>query len=205
VSVFRIAAIFLFAGSAGAQQLTQQEMGVFDALNRLRRDPAGFIRTLEAQRSFYRGNFFSPPGQVPIRTTEGVKAVDEAIGALRALRHPLSALSLSRGLARAAAQHVRDTGGSGMLGHNSPDGGSFAQRISRFGQWSGSVAESITYGDADPTGVISQLVVDDGVRDRGHRATLLDPQWSYTGISCGAHAVYRGMCVLDFAVSFEEK
>ena len=55
-----------------------------------------------------------------------------------------------------------------------------------------------------PTGVMSQLLVDDGVADRGHRQSLLNPAWRFVGIACGGHSVYGGMCVLDFAVGFEE-
>jgi uncharacterized protein YkwD len=188
-----------------AQQFTHQEIGVFNAVNQLRAKPSAFVRTLQAFRSLYDGNLFTPPGHVPIQTREGVRAVDETIGALRPLSIPLGRLTLSRGLSNAAALHVRETGAGGLVGHAGPYGKSVADRVDRFGMWSQSIGECITYGDADPTGVVAQLLIDDGVRDRGHRVTLLDPQWRYVGISCGAHAVYRGMCVLDFAVAFKER
>ena len=198
-------AMLLLAGSSlHAQRLTSQEIGVFNTVNQLRARPAAFVRTLETFRSYYRGSLFIPPGQVPIQTREGVRAVDETIGALRPLSHPLGRLILSRGLSRAAALHVRDTGSRGLVGHADPDGNP-ADRIARFGEWSRRIGECITYGDADPTGVVAQLLIDDGVRDRGHRVTLLDPEWRYVGVSCGAHSVYRGMCVLDFAAGFEER
>jgi uncharacterized protein YkwD len=187
------------------QRYTAQEIGVFHVLNELRGDPAGYVTSLEAQRRLYRGNLLTLPGQTPIQTEEGVRALDEAVAALRSVRGSLGALSLSPGLSHAAAEHVRDTGSRGLVGHESANGGGFSQRVSRFGAWSGGVGESITYGDADPRGVVSQMLIDDGVRDRGHRRNLLDPKWRYVGISCGAHSVYRGMCVLDFAVGFQDK
>jgi uncharacterized protein YkwD len=200
-----LAAVLLLAGSwVHAQQLTPQEMGVFHAVNQLRARPSAFVRTLETFRSYYRGSLFIPPGHVPIQTREGVRAVDETIRALRRLSMPPGTLTLSRGLTNAAALQVRDTGATGQVGHSGSDGGP-ADRIARFGNWSRSIGECISYGDADPTGVIAQLLIDDGVRDRGHRVTLLDPQWRYVGVSCGAHAVYRGMCVLDFAAAFQEQ
>lgn len=201
-----IAAMLLLAGSSvRAEQFTSQEIGVFNVVNQLRARPSAFVRTLETFRSYYRGDLFIPPGHVPIRTREGVRAVDETIRALRRLSNPRGRLTLSRGLSKAAALHVRETGAKGLVGHGDPDGENTADRISRFGTWSRSIGECISYGDADPTGVVAQLLIDDGVRDRGHRATLLDPQWRYVGISCGAHSVYRGMCVLDFAAGFEER
>jgi uncharacterized protein YkwD len=199
------AILVLVGGSGRAQEFTHQEIGVFSAVNQLRARPSAFVRTLEAFRSLYQGNLFIPPGHVPIQTHEGVKAVDETIGALRPLSNPLERLTLSRGLSNAAALHVRETGARGLVGHAGPDGNNAADRIARFGHWSRSIGECISYGDADPTGVVAQLLIDDGVRDRGHRVILLDPQWRYVGVSCGAHAVYSGMCVLDFAVAFTER
>jgi hypothetical protein len=187
------------------QQLTPQEKGIVEVLNQFRRDPAAWIRNLEWERSLFRGSVLELPGHIPIQTQEGPRAVDEAIAVLRKTRGPIGVpLQFSRGLSQSAAAHVRDTGGRGMVGHESSTGGDFASRISRFGKWTGSVGEAITYGDADPTGVISQMLIDDGVPNRGHRETLLNPDWRYVGVSCGAHAVYGGMCVLDFAVAFEE-
>ncbi len=171
-----------------------------EAINRLRRDPAGFVQILEAQRRLYRGFLFMRPYGPPIQTDEGARAVDEAIAALRPPRYSLSLLELSEGLSASALQHVKDTGKRGLVGH-----GSFADRVSKFGRWTGGVGECISYGDADPVGVVAQLLIDDGVHDRGHRHALLDPSWRYVGVSCGAHSVYRGMCVMDFAVAFEEK
>jgi uncharacterized protein YkwD len=200
-----VTAMLLLAGSsARAQQFTAQEKGIFNALNELRLRPPAFVRTLQTFRSYYHGNLFIPPGHTPIETREGVKPVDETMAVLRRLPHPLGRLTLSRGLSKAAALQVRDTGAKGLVGHAGSDGGP-AERIDRFGRWSGSIGECISYGDADPTGVVAQLLVDDGVPDRGHRTTLLDGAWRYVGISCGAHAVYRGMCVIDFAVAFEER
>lgn len=200
-----MAAVLLAGGVGYAQQLTRQEIGVFNAVNQLRARPSAFVRTLETLRGYYQGNLFVSPGHVPIQTQEGVRAVDEAIGALRRSSMPLARLTLSRGLSDAAALLVRDAGAKGLVGHTSSDGENLTARIDRFGNWSGSIGECISYGDADPGGVVAQLLIDDGVRNRGHRVNLLNPAWRYVGVSCGAHAVYGGMCVIDFAVVFQER
>jgi uncharacterized protein YkwD len=195
----------LWGVPGSAQRYTAQEIRIFNALNQLRNDPAAFVTALEAQRRFYRGNMLAVPSQTRIETQEGTRAVDEAIHALRSLHGPLGPLTLSPGLSRSAAEHVRDTGPRGAVGHGNSNGRSFGDRISQFGTWSGGAGEAISYGDADPQGVVLQLLIDDGVADRGHRQSLLDRRWRYVGISCGAHSVYRGMCVLDFAVGFQER
>jgi hypothetical protein len=47
--------------------------------------------------------------------------------------------------------------------------------------------------------VVRQLILDDGVVNRGHRLTIFDPNLQIAGAGCGPHAVYRYMCVIDFA------
>jgi uncharacterized protein YkwD len=190
----------VFASGRLVAQNSSFELEVFKALTRLRADPGAYAKSLEEQRQYYRGIFFERPGRTPIETQEGVRALNEAIAALRPLRGSIGEVALSRGMTRAAREHVTDTGSRGSVGH-----GDFAQRISRFGTWSGGIAENISYGEDEPGEVISQLLIDDGVRDRGHRRNLLDPRWRYVGIACGAHARYGRMCVLDFAVAYHDK
>jgi uncharacterized protein YkwD len=50
-----------------------------------------------------------------------------------------------------------------------------------------------------------QLLIDDGVHPRGHRATLLDPGWRAAGVACGRHRDYGQMCVMDYAVGYVER
>ena len=47
--------------------------------------------------------------------------------------------------------------------------------------------------------VILQLIVDDGVPDRGHRRILFNPAYTLVGAACAPHPVWREVCVLDFA------
>lgn len=195
-----LGAVLLFAANAMPARETSIEAGVFKALNQFRSDPAIYVSLLESQRRYYHGRFLEIPGRVTIRTEEGVRAVDEAIRALRSLRGPLGTVALSQGLARAANAHVHETGERGLVGH-----GDFARRISQFGRWSGGIGEDISYGEANAREVIMQLLIDDGVRDRGHRQSLFDSRWRYVGIACGPHSAYRSMCVLDFAERFQDR
>ena len=49
-----------------------------------------------------------------------------------------------------------------------------------------------------------RLIVDEGVRGRGHRRNLFSPTFHVVGIATGAHAAYGSMCVMDFAGDFLE-
>ena len=49
-----------------------------------------------------------------------------------------------------------------------------------------------------------QLLVDDDVRDRGHREAMLRPNYQLTGSACAPHAVFRIVCVITYASEYEE-
>jgi len=68
----------------------------------------------------------------------------------------------------------------------------------RYGRWS-ATGEAIAYGPDRAEDVILQLIVDDGVPDRGHRRILFNPAYALVGAACAPHPVWRTVCVLDFA------
>ena len=171
------------------------ERAVLSELNRARTDPAGFVLSLRDQRAFYHGNLLIPPGApAAFLTQEGVAPVDEAI-AFVARRRAESSLLAAPVLAAAAADHQAEQSSSGAVGHVGHDGSMPSDRVRRRG---GDiyVGEVIAYGGADPAEIVRQLVIDDGVADRGHRRLLYDASLRYAGVSCGTHPVYRYMCVV---------
>jgi uncharacterized protein YkwD len=114
-------------------------------------------------------------------------------------------LRWSKGLAAAAADHVRDQGPTGGLEHRGTDKSDPARRASRHGRWLGAMAENIAYGENPAREVVIQLLVDDGVPDRGHRDNILDPGWTVEGVACGPHRRYEQMCVMDLAARYVER
>ena len=119
------------------------------------------------------------------------------------MRVALSPVVLSDGLCHAAADHVLDTGGIGITSHTGTDGATFTKRIARYGTWTGGASEVIDDGARDAAEVILDLLIDDGVANRGHRKSVLDPRWHYVGIACGLHFVLRTMCVIDFVAAYK--
>jgi uncharacterized protein YkwD len=177
---------------------------VAEETNRLRSDPASYASYLEAMLSRFDGSVLERPGRPFLRTEEGAPAVQEAIAALRAAR-PVQPLHWSSGLARAAADHVRDQGPVGGTEHSGTDGSDPARRMERYGQWRGAVAENIAYGENPARDVVLQLVVDDGVPNRGHRDALLEASWGISGVGRGRHRDYGQICVMDYAMGYEER
>jgi uncharacterized protein YkwD len=139
-----------------------------------------------------------------LRTQEGVAALDDAVRTLRQLQ-PLTLVTTSAALVAAARDHVRDIGPKGLLAHEGTDKSSPSDRVARYATDLSGVGEVISFGPDQASAVVIDLIVDDGVRDRGHRKILLDDRMRFAGAACGAHAVYRTMCVIDLADRLTER
>ncbi len=126
-------------------------------------------------------------------------AVAEAVRFLNRAT-PLPPLMSSEGLNAAAMLHVEQSGPRGATGH-----GNAFKRMSKFGRYQGSAGENIDYGRHDARGIVMRLIVDEGVRSRGHRANIFSRSYRVAGVACGEHARFGGMCVMDFASSYVER
>jgi len=177
----------------GDAQLARE---VLAEMNLIRSDPQAYIAILQDYRRQFQGTVVVRPGRINIQTREGATAVDEAIAFLRRQK-PVSPLSPDVILAQTAADHVADQGPTGFIGHYGSDGWDFATRVSRRGgdPYGG---ENISYGYDTAREVMIQLLVDDNIADRGHRMNLFRDGFVRAGVSCGPHAVFNHMCVIDY-------
>jgi len=170
------------------------EADILEEVNFLRSNPGAFARELDDLRDRFDGNILLGEGDGPDFTThEGPRAVSEAARELRR-RRAVNTLMPSDLLARAAADHVRAQGASGQTGHYS-NGKGPGQRVKARGG-NVYVGEVIVYNYTSAQNAVQQLVVDDGVPDRGHRKLLFLPQYRYAGVACGSHRQWRNMCVI---------
>ena len=139
----------------------------------------------------------------PFHMIEHGRAVDEAVRFLKKAR-PLQPLTLSTGMSRAAADHCAEQIG-GQLGHDGTDRSTPGDRISRYGAWSITWGENISYSRKSAREVVLALIIDDGVRGRGHRKNIFNPKFNYAGAAFGLHARYRTVCTIDFAGGYAER
>ena len=166
------------------------------ALNAARTQPTTAAAWLEQLLPRFNGTRLTRPNWPTVQTVEGAAAVREAIGVLRA-RTPLGALTLDPSLTRAARDHAADQARSGATGHTGSDGSTTLTRVARYGTWQASVNENIDYAPMlVGREVIESLLIDDGVRDRGHRRNIFDSSSRVVGIACGPHPRYTATCVV---------
>ena len=175
---------------------------VIRELNLARQNPALYATFVQELRSRMNGNILILPGRTRIRTKEGTAALDEAIRFLQSAR-PLPPLTASRGMSRAAADHCADQANGGF-GHEGRDRSHAGQRIARYGSFSGSWGENISYGKSTARDVVLALIIDDGLPARKHRANIFNPNFNFAGAAFGSHARFGTMCSMDFAGMYAE-
>jgi len=177
---------------------------VLAELNAARANPKAYAEHLRVYRSQFSGKYHIPPGtRIRYVTKEGTPAVDEAVRFLEAQR-PLPPLSWSEGLSRVAAELNREQARTGALGHASGRM-EMRARAERVGRWQSTIGENISYGPSEARRVAMQLIVDDGVPDRGHRKNIFAPDFRVAGVACGPHPAFETSCVIDFAGWFTER
>ncbi|WP_346854051.1 CAP domain-containing protein [uncultured Draconibacterium sp.] len=182
-----------------ANYLTPLEKEVVYEINLFRSDPAKYAEEFIAPLAkYYEGRILHYPGDIPIKTNEGVKALYECVRELKKARS-LDIMQPSEALSRAASDHQKDQAKTGNTGHSGSDRSDLKIRIERYGTWQDRIAENIAYGNTSARQIVIFLLIDDGVKNRGHRTNLLHPAFKNVGIACGKHPVYRTMCVMDFA------
>lgn len=188
--------------------LNETENQVLVELNKVRTNPARYaqeyITPLLTRFTNEDPNIRVTDDGRNLMTEEGPKAVKECIAELKKAK-AVPPLKPSKGMSKAAKDHNRDQGPSGRTGHQGFDNSDPFKRMNRYGTWQKIAGENISYGENSAREIVIQLLIDDGVVNRGHRKNIMEDQFLVVGIAVGTHKFYNWMCTMDLAGGYEEK
>ncbi|GHU75219.1 hypothetical protein FACS189461_1040 [Spirochaetia bacterium] len=191
--------------AASADYLSATEKDIILEMNKARTNPKQYAELyIKPRLERFRGKTYQEPGKTALATAEGANAVQDCYDRLMKAA-PLPPFTPSRGMSLAAKDHVKDQGATTTTGHYGKDRSDPFDRMNRYGAWDGSAGENISYGSTGAQEVVIQLLVDDGVPDRGHYVNIMDASYRIVGVAAGPHRAYGAMAVIDFAGSYRER
>ena len=111
----------------------------------------------------------------------------------------LSIFSPDETLTYVAQQHAKDLSKNNIAGHNSSDGRTVKDRISKYYPRR-AMAENLAFGFSKGLANVCMLLLDKNVPDLGHRKTILGTGYNLNlvGVTISKHPGYRYCAVIDF-------
>lgn len=111
----------------------------------------------------------------------------------------LSLFSPDETLTYVAQQHAKDLSKHNIAGHNSYDGRTVQDRISKY--YPGrAMSENLAFGFSKGLANVCMLLLDKNVPDLGHRKSILGTSYNLTlaGVNIRTHPGYKYCAVIDF-------
>jgi len=179
------------------------EEELFKLHNDIRTNPSCFIPKLENVLQYFKNKIYHLPDEEAFQTFEGDQAVKEAIEFLK-IQRPVQELTFSKELQNACKDHVEDIGPKGLTTHEGSDGKLLSDRIEKYCEWDGAIAENLEFGLKTAEHIMLNLLINDGIQQRYQRNNLFHPELKYVGIACGPHKIYSICTVIGYARGVRE-
>jgi uncharacterized protein YkwD len=173
---------------------------LFTLHNEIREDPKSFIPNLKKELKNFKENIREKQvGEeiLVIETSEGKKAVQEAIDYLQKLK-PVQKLKLKDELSQVANDHAFDLSKNGLYDSEGSDGSLPDQRINKYFDTSIHIGEIVELNFITAEDIVFSLIVDDGMEDRSRRYNFFNPKFNFIGIGISDHPDYENCCVMDY-------
>ena len=177
------------------QQLAEE---IFQEHNKLRKDPKSYIEKLTKAENYYKDKIFRHPNEIPIETYEGVEGIKKAIEFLKN-QEPVKELIYSEPLSKSALDHANDIGRQGLHNHEGSNDSLLSDRIEKYTEWDGAIAESLQFCYKIAENIIMSLIIDDGSNEKHQRENLFSEEFQYIGIGCAKHKNFKICTVINYA------
>lgn len=200
-------------GASVSAMIPQFEKAILLGIQSVRSDEGRqqCLQRIKKRISCFEGVDYKPEGATAVRITkEGKKAAEDAISYLKS-SHDISSLVFdinpSIPLSFSSEDHAFDVGTAGVASHQGSDSSHSRDRIERYCIWRKKCSEIIWYGKITDEkslqqtafDIIDDLIIDDGVPDRGHRHAIFDPMLRVGGVGFASHSVYSNVVVVNMA------
>lgn len=182
--------------------LYEVEKNVILEMNMARSNPKKYAEMyIQPRLKNFSGNLYDNY----LMTKEGAAVVNECVNFMN--RHKaLPVLIPSKGLSQAAKDHSSTQCLTEQTGHTGTDGSDPFARMKRYGSYTKTAGENISYGQTSAREIVVQLLIDDGVKSRGHRTNLMNQSFTTSGVGyADKHKKYGAECVITYSGTFIEK
>ncbi len=149
--------------------MSNEEMDMVREINLMRQNPAGYVPYIKDYIAHLQKN-----GDMG----SSIQTSNELIGELEKTPK-LSSLQPLQCIYTAAKKHGEDQKSRGVTDHSGSDGSMPWDRVLRECPNLKDGNENLVGGPSDIRRAVILLLVDDGIDTRGHRKTLLNPEWQY--------------------------
>ena len=170
------------------------EEDIFNCHNDCRTNPHNYISKLKEILNYFKDKTYHHPYENPILTYEGTDSVEEAIQYIKSLK-PLEPLQYSKEISKACRDHISDIGPKGLMSHEGSDGTNITDRVEKYCEWDGIIAENLDFGFRIGENVLMNMIIDDGVKERIQRKNIFNKEFNYIGVGAGPHKTY-GICIV---------
>lgn len=165
--------------SSFSQEATAHEREILEIINKVRANPQAFLEEVVT----------------PYIKLHDLNSSRYARSLMRDLRdqEAVTPLKIDSSLQKMAKSFAIRSGRRGQYGHNQ-----YNQRFDRYGSHLAYDGENIQYGLKDPTAIVLDLLIDEGVPSLGHRKNILSPEFSVIGIGFAEHKEINYNTVMAF-------
>lgn len=172
-------------------------------INMVRTDPQGFMKYVQERLDSYEGKNFKQSG-VLYQSQEGKDAPEECLASLENMTAKCE-MTRMPGLDKAATDLANFNGETGKTGHSGKDDSRMGERMDVYGKWIGKCGEVVGVIPSNGLDYVLQWMIDDGVKTRGDRKTIMNKEFTKFGVACAKHKVYGTTAVVTFAQDYVEK
>ena len=172
-------------------------------INEVRTNPQSFMKHVQTRLDSYEGKNFRQSG-VLFQSQEGKDAPEECLVSLETLA-PRCEMIRVPALDQACADLANYNGENGKTGHVGENDTKMGERMDKYGKWIGKCGEVVGVIPTNGLDFLLQWLIDDGVKTRGDRKTIMNKEFTKFGVACAKHKVYKSCAVVKFARDYVEK